>query len=243
MDIILYEKLPSTNTYVKQNIEFLFDKSVVIAETQLVGRGRFERRWVDVGPNNAYMTFVLKPASSLCPEHANLTQYLSVILCKQLESMGLSPQIKWPNDVLLNGKKVSGILAESSIRGGKLIGIALGIGVNLNVQQCLLDRIDRPATSVNLELGHAIDKHDFRKILIDMFFESYDELLSNGFEFIRTDYERYSLLHKEESKQIKVAVFNRVKEGIFAGFDSNGNLLLKALDGKVKSVNMGEIVE
>lgn len=244
MDVIFYEKMDSTNTYSKKNMDFLQDRSLVSTNLQTDGHGRFERKWVDLGAENIYMSFVLKPSDKILPVHANLTQYLSVVLCKQLYSMGLSPQIKWPNDVLLNGKKVCGILAESVIKGGLLKGIALGIGVNLNASAESLGKIDRPATSVNIELGQSVNKLEFRQKLADMFFADYDEFLSTGFEFIRSDYERLSFLQKQnDGHEIKVAVFNRIKQGLFEGFDDNGNLLLLNTEGKVKTINMGEIVE
>lgn len=241
MNIISFEKLDSTNKYAKENIENLSDKTIVSADCQTAGYGRFQRSWVDVGSENIYMTFVLKPSDTLQETHANLTQYLSVCLCKQLEEMNLNPQIKWPNDVLLNNKKVCGILAETVIKGGKLKGIVLGIGVNLNAPIENLEKIDRPATSINLELGQKINKEEFMKKLIENFFVDYDEFLEKGFKYIKSDYNNYSLLTTNHSL-IKIAVFNIIKEGIFNGFDDNGNLLLLLPDGKIENINMGEIV-
>ena len=200
MNIISFEQLDSTNTYSKKNIETLADKTVISADFQTNGYGRFNRTWVDLGSENIYMTFVLKPSDKLSEVHANLTQYLSVILCKQFEAMGLSPQIKWPNDVLLNGKKVCGILAESIIKGNILKGIVLGIGVNLNASSENLNEIDRPATSVNIELGQMINKQEFMQKLVENFFSRYDEFLANGFVLIKDDYEkRASLILSEIS--------------------------------------------
>lgn len=240
MNFICFEKLNSTNTYAKENIETLADKTIVSTEIQTNGYGRFKRDWVDLGTENIYMTFILKPSDELKPIYANLTQYLSVCLCKQLEEMDLSPEIKWPNDVLLNGKKVCGILAESVIKGGKLKGIVLGIGVNLNASAKNLDTIDRPATSLNIELGRNIDKKEFMEDLIERFFADYEKLLEKGFVWIKDDYEKMNIL-KEECP-IKVAVFDKIKEGIFFGFDNNGELLLSMPDGKTENINMGEIV-
>lgn len=260
MNIISFEKLDSTNKYAKQNIENLVDKTIISADVQTNGYGRFERRWVDLGTENIYMTFVLKPSDTLSPVHSNLTQYLSVCLCKQLEEIIahsmipltptlspcgrgriIHPEIKWPNDVLLNGKKVCGILAETVIKGGKLKGIVLGIGVNLNASEKNLNEIDRPATSLNIELGRTVNKQEFMQKLVKNFFKNYDEFLEKGFEFIKDDYENFSLL-TSHSSPLKIAVFNHIKEGMFNGFDNNGNLILLMPDGKVENINMGEIV-
>lgn len=239
MNIINFKELNSTNSYSKQNIEALLDKTVIATDVQTSGYGRFERSWVDLGTENIYMSFILKPSEQLSNVHANLTQYLSVCLCKQLEGFGLEPQIKWPNDVLLSGKKVCGILAETVIRGHKLKGIVLGIGVNLNTSLDSLNEIDRPATSVNLEIGKTIDKQKFMKDLIESFFTNYDEFLEKGFCFIKEDYEtRASFLNQN----IKVAVFNIIKEGFSQNIDDCGNLILIDKNGQIEKINMGEII-
>lgn len=247
MNIISFEKLKSTHAHAKQNIDAHEDKTIISADIQTNGYGRFKRTWVDLGKDNIYMTFVLKPTDELSDIYANLTQYLSVCLCKQLEKMELHPKIKWPNDVLLNGKKVSGILAETVIKNNKLKGIILSIGINLNVSANDLEKIDRPVTSVDLELKQSINKQEFMQKLIENFFENYDEFLEKGFNFIRKDYEKYSVLFEETrnreqgTENIKITVFNYIKEGLFKGFDDNGNLLLFTKNGKTEHINMGEI--
>lgn len=236
MNIIYFDELNSTNTYAKENIDNLSDKTVISADSQTGGYGRFDRVWVDLGADNIFLSFVLKPSEKMETVYTNLTQYLSVCLCKELETFGLSPQIKWPNDVLLNGKKVCGILAEAVVRGGMLKGIVLGIGVNLNSQSHALSLIDRPATALNLE-GINVDKNDFIERLVNSFFENYEEFLNKGFRFIRDDYEKFSIV----LDVCKISIFNSVKEGKFAGFDNNGNIILETKEGK-EVINMGEIV-
>lgn len=239
MNVISFNKLDSTNTYAKSNINDLEDKTVISADFQTNGYGRFGRTWVDLGTENIYMTFVLKPSSELSAIYANLTQYLSVCLCKQLEEMNLSPSIKWPNDVLLSEKKVCGILAESIIKGGKLKGIILGLGVNLNSSSENLGTIDRPATSVNIELGQTVNKQEFMQKLIENFFAHYDEFLTTGFKLIKEDYGKRALFLNQN---LKVSVFNTVKEGFSQGVDYNGNLILLDEHGKIEKLNMGEII-
>ncbi len=159
MNIISFEKLDSTNKYAKDNFDNLDDKTIIIADCQTNGYGQFQRAWVDAGGENIYVTFVLKP-KTLQQEHVDLTNYLAEVLCNQFTELGLTPMIKPPNDVLINGKKVCGILAESITKGDKLKGIALGVGINLNSQIENLQKIDQPATSVSLELGREINKRN-----------------------------------------------------------------------------------
>lgn len=240
MNIIRFDTLDSTNKYAKNNIEKYEDKTIISSAIQTNGYGRFERSWVDLGTENIYMSFILKPSDKICEPYANLTQYLSLCLCFQLEELGLKPQIKWPNDVLINGKKVCGILAESVIKGGVLKGIVLGIGVNLNTSDKNLREIDRPATSLNIELMRNIDKNEFMSKLIERFFQDYDNFLQNGFKSIKKDYEIRSNLNADE--EITINIFNYTKKGKFNGFDYNGNLLLLLKDKKIENINMGEIV-
>lgn len=238
MNIIHFETIDSTNTYAKLNIDDLADETVISADSQTAGRGRFTRSWVDLGSENIYMTIIFKP-EKLLPSHYNLTQYLSLCLCKLIEEYGIVPQIKWPNDVLLNNKKVCGILAETVFKGEKLKGIVLGIGVNLNASKENLDKIDRPATSLNLELGTNIDKDDFMVRLLNKFFEGYYKFSDLGFESIKTEYvKRASFINQN----LKIAVFKDTYEGFCTGVDSDGSLFLKLSDGTIEKYNMGEII-
>lgn len=239
MNIIYFKKLESTHAYAKQNIDLFKDKTIISTNIQTDGYGRFTRKWIDLGKENIYMTFVLKPSDKLLDVYANLTQYLSVCLCKQLEELGLYPKIKWPNDVLLNDKKASGILAEIVMKKEQLKGIVLSIGINLNISEKDLKKIDRPVTGINLELKKPMNKQEFMQKLIENFFANYDEFLEKGFKFIKSDYEkRASFLNQN----IKIIVFKSIKEGLFKGFDDHGNLVLYLSDDKIEKINMGEVV-
>ena len=239
MKIIKFDEIDSTNTYAKKNIEILDDKTVVSADFQTQGHGRFTRSWVDLGKENVYMSFILKPSKNFKPVYVNLTQYLSVVLCKQFEEMGLKPEIKWPNDVLINGKKNVGILCETVMRGNNFNGLVLGVGVNLNASKEYVERIDRPATALSLELGHVVSKNDFIEKLFENFFLNYDEFLEKGFTFIKEDYlNRTNIL----GKNLNVSIWDTVISGIAKEIDDCGNLVLELPNGEIKNINMGEIV-
>lgn len=239
MNIIHFEKLDSTNTYAKKNIDILADKTIVSTNQQTAGRGRFNRTWVDLGEDNIFLSVVLKPSEKFSDVYLNITQYLSLIICQELEAMGLTPQIKWPNDVLINGKKVAGILAEMSIKGNSFKGIVLGLGINVNVSDENLTKIDRPATALNIELGKNIDKQIFIESLINRFFEGYDEFLEKGFVSIKSEYtQRASFLNQK----LKMGVFDKIYKGILKDIDRNGSLVLELENGSFQSLSMGEII-
>lgn len=224
MKKIYLSEVDSTNLYAKSNIENLADKSIVHAANQTAGRGRLQRTWVNLGEGNLFLTFVLKPSNSFNDVYSNLTQYLSVVLCKILEEYGLKPQIKWPNDVLINGKKIAGILSETVMQGSLFKGLVLGIGVNLNTsEKDLASIIDKEATSLNLEISKSVDVNLFLDKLAEEFFADYDNFLQKGFELIKNDYiSRTCFLDTE----ICVQVFNDKKCGIAKAINDKGELVM-----------------
>lgn len=234
---IFLENIDSTNLWAKTNIEELEDKTIVFAGAQTQGRGRLQRKWVDLGKGNLFMSIVLKPDKNY-EHYANLTQYLSVMLCKTLEEYGIKPEIKWPNDVLVNGKKIAGILAETSVKGTKFKGLVLGIGVNLNAQEKDFSKIDKKVTSLNLEIGKTIDMIEFKDKLVTSFFKDYNQFLEEGFKFIKRDYlARANFLDKE----LCVALINETKTGVASGITDKGELILTN-NGNEFILNIGDIL-
>lgn len=239
IDIIELDEVASTNLYAKANLSDLADRTVVCADKQTAGRGRFQRAWVDLGCGNIFMSIVLKPSSVFKPLYTNITQYLSVVLCQVMEEYGLTPEIKWPNDVQIKGKKIAGILSETVVQGQNFKGLILGAGINLNAKQEDLSLIkDKEVTALNLELGKNIDKMEFLNKLLDKFFENYDNFLSKGFSLIEKDYiSRTCFLGKE----ISVKGFDKTVSGFAKCINSAGELVLSQ-DDKEILVTMGDIL-
>lgn len=183
------------------------------------------------------MSIVLKPDKNY-EHYANLTQYLSVTLCKTLEEYGIKPEIKWPNDVLVNGKKIAGILAETSVKGTKFKGLVLGIGVNLNAQEKDFSKIDKKVTSLNLEVGETIDMVEFKNKLVTSFFKDYNQFLEEGFKFIKRD---YLALANFLDKELCVALINETKTGVASGITDKGELILTN-NGNEFILNIGDIL-
>ena len=239
MELITLEEVDSTNNYAKKNLKNFSDKTVIRALRQISGRGRLNRRWVDLGENNLFLSVVLKPSETFSSVYTNLTQYLSVILCQLFEEYGLHPEIKWPNDVLINGKKIAGILCETIMQGAALKGLVLGVGINLNSTSSELVSIPgNAATSVNLEIDREVNPDNFLDKFLKLFFKNYDEFLEKGFEFIKSDYlSRACFLNK----QIQVEVLNETKYGIAKFVNDSGELVLYN-NGKEFTLNIGDIL-
>lgn len=239
MELITLKEVESTNNYVKNNLEFFSDRTVLRALRQTAGKGRLNRSWVDLGEGNLFFSIVLKPSDKFCDIYANLTQYMSVVLCELLDEYGLMPQIKWPNDVLIDGKKIAGILSETVMQGANFKGLILGVGINLNAELKDVSAIpDKIITALNLELSKKIDADEFLNKLLDKFFSKYDEFLEKGFEFIKSDYiKRACFLDKE----VCVQLINETKHGIAKSVNKSGELILED-NGKEFSLTIGDIL-
>ena len=152
--IITLDEAPSTNSWALENISCIDDGTVVYTANQTAGRGRYNRKWVCDESDNIYMSLVLKPKKSDNYPYTNLTQYLSVIVCEFLNSeFSINARIKWPNDILVNGAKISGILAEAYTHNNKIEAVILGLGLNVNMKQETLNKIDQKATSISVVTG------------------------------------------------------------------------------------------
>ena len=240
MKVIHLDEINSTNDYVKKHISELENLTAVYADRQTDGRGRLTRKWVDSGDDNLFLSIVIKPDGVKHEfPYANFTQYLSYILCLVLEKeYDLKPQIKWPNDVLVNNRKISGILAEGLSKGGDFCGMALGIGVNLNTSSENIKLIDKPATSVFLETGCHVDKKLFLDKLLSEFCLMYDEFVCKGFVSFKDNYVQRLIF---TDKEISVNVLGNIHKGVAEGVTDDGSLILRE-DNKTNIYYIGDIL-
>ena len=237
--IIKFEKIDSTNKYALNNIADIEANTIIMAETQDAGRGRFSRKWISDKKGNCYISYVLKPDLCYRNNFPNLTQYLSVVLCKELKKYELSPNIKWPNDVQINGKKIAGILSEVAFSGNVFGGIVLGIGVNLNLEKNDLDKIDIPATSLNLEIESPVDKDEFVENFVRSFFEKYDDIVTEGFSVIRAEYMSYCNFI---GKEITIKNPEPTTLGTAVGIAEDGSLEIITPSGKMQNIISGDMI-
>lgn len=239
MEYLYLEEIDSTNKYAREHIAEIDDRTIVYTSKQTSGRGRLARKWEYTGADNIYASIVLKPSEYMREIYSNLTQYLCVVLCEVFEEYNIKPTIKWPNDIQVDGKKISGILAEGVIEKGKLLGLVLGVGINLNCQKEQLENISQPATSLNIETGMKIDKEKFLKKLSDKFCLRYDRFIEDGFLLIKKDYiRRAGFLNK----QVAVQVFDKKICGKAIDVTDNGALKLLDKDNNEQILLIGDIL-
>ena len=235
---IHFDTIDSTNTWVKKNAPTLDPDHLtcVTSLEQTAGRGRFFRKWLSPKGQNIYATlFFCLPKD--CPYIVNLGQILSLSCITVLQKKGFNPQIKWPNDILLNEKKVAGILCETvSVEGG--LGIALGIGVNVNMSKELLETIDQPATSLAQLSGQTWTLEQILEPLLKQFLKDLDILLAGGFEPFRSTYD--ALLAFKGEAITCTDGFKMIK-GVCHSINQEGRLNLLLPDGNISTLTAGEL--
>lgn len=213
--------------------------AVVIAEAQTGGKGRLGRHWESPPGVNLYCSVILRPPMS--PARAPQLTFLSAVaVARTIEEITcLQPKIKWPNDVLVNGMKVAGLLNEMSAETDTIHCVVLGIGVNLNMGREQFPReLRQPASSLLLESGETVNRVAFTRSLLTALDTLYDDYLNNGFTPIREEWLSRSTV---QGRTVQVSFGNGVTEGVVIGVDSDGALLLDRGSGPPERVLAGDV--
>ncbi len=229
--VVHFEATTSTNTVARQLAEEGVEEgTVVVTETQTRGKGRLGRQWV-TPPGGAWLSVILKPA--IDPAHAaGITLLAAVSVAKALRQSGVEAVIKWPNDVLVNGKKICGILTEMSAETDAVSFIVLGIGVNLNNDVPL-----ETATTIKAELGHRIDRVKFVQGLLESLEEDYLTFKEQGFTPILWSWRRYS---DTLGRPVEVTYQGEIIKGVAQDVSDDGALNVKTKDGSVRKIVSGD---
>lgn len=232
-----YNKLGSTNEFLKKQSENLPDYTVIWTEDQTTGRGRFTRKWNSI-PGKDLTFSILLPLTSLKPSSwPNITQIAALAIAELLEDYGLTALIKWPNDVLVEQKKICGILCET-VKRNKLPCAVLGIGLNVNRSSESLSQIDQPATSMKNELHHTVSCNELLRRFLDKIILFFSELQENGFTgFSKKIRKRLAYVHKQSIVTGGTKEYN----GQILDINTDGTLLFKCNDGSVINLHSGEI--
>ncbi len=211
--------------------------TAVVAERQTAGRGRLGRTWESPARLNLYLSVILRPELSPV-EVPRLTLAAAVAVADAIAATtGLRPEIKWPNDVLLGGRKACGILTELEAEAERVRFVVVGIGVNLNaLPDDFPPELRAKATSLAMEIGRPVDRAAFAGALLGALDEVYGEMLRGGFAAVR---ERYEAWHGLPGRVVSVEGGPRL-EGVVRGIDDEGALLVETADG-VRRVLSGEV--
>lgn len=235
---VLLEEVDSTNLAAKRMAaEGAPEGTLILARRQTAGRGRMGRSWKSPEEGCIFMTVLLRPG--LPPQSAPvLTLLVGMAVCKAVrQTTGLLAEIKWPNDVLLDGKKICGILTEMSAEMEEIHYVAAGIGINVNVP-ALPEEISKTATSLAIAGGKAYCRADVVAAVLLELEVLYERYLAEGsFSGFVREYE--ALCHTVGRK---VAVIGReTREGTAVGVCETGELLVELSSGGILAVNSGEV--
>jgi BirA family biotin operon repressor/biotin-[acetyl-CoA-carboxylase] ligase len=233
------ESVDSTNTRAYQLASAgAFEGTVVIAETQTRGRGRLGRAWVSPAFCNLYLSVVLRPpiAATVAPQ---IGLVIGVATAETVREWAAGAVIKWPNDILIDGRKVAGILTEMDVEHDRVRFVIAGVGVNLNsTPGDFPPDVRDKAVALALAAGKPIDRTAFSARLLSRLEERYGDFLRDGFAAVRPLWERLSCL---TGRQVCIDDGNQRHEGIVAGVADDGALQLRDAAGREIRVVAGDV--
>jgi BirA family biotin operon repressor/biotin-[acetyl-CoA-carboxylase] ligase len=233
-EILYFPSVTSTNDIAKEKArQHITEGTVVIADRQTAGKGRLNRTWTSPEGVLAY-SVILYPSISQLPCLIMIAS-LSVVRAIKIIT-GIQAQIKWPNDILINGKKACGILIENSVCGHKVDYAVVGIGVNANVNLEIYSEITATATSLLRESGHSIELIPLIKQLLIELDKLYLSIADNKSVFEEWRDNLITL-----GKKVRATSGDRVYEGIAESVESDGSLILRQSDGTRTQISQGDV--
>lgn len=233
-------EIDSTNSWMKRLAEEgVPDGSVTIADMQSRGKGRRGRVWVTPFGTSIPFSILLRP--DIRPERASmLTLVMGLCVAQAIRELyGLKTGIKWPNDVVVHGKKICGILTEMTMQADYIDSVIIGVGINANMQEFSPELTDK-ATSLRNELGRPVKRADIVVNILEIFEENYHIFLqTQDLSGLIEDYHGY-LLNKD--KEVRVLQPGDEHTGVARGIDEMGNLIVERSDnGQTEKVFAGEV--
>ena len=219
------EEVDSTNIYAAKLVQQgATEGEVVIADCQTHGRGRMERVWHSPPGKNLFTSIILKPLIS--PSSASQMTLMAGVAVAELISDFCPGRVtlKWPNDVLIDGKKVCGILTEMKTKGDKIDYVIVGIGININMETGdFTEELQGSSTSLKEETTEHISRADFAAGLYNYFEKWYHTLITEGFDPIRDRWMKYSGII---GREIEVRAKKSKKRGRVVELDDMGALMI-----------------
>ena len=208
---------------------------LAVTDHQTAGRGRSGRTWFSEPGQSLLFSLLLRPDTP----PARLAPVTLVAGLAVAEALPVAAHVRWPNDVVVGGAKVAGILTELDVRPDGTSVVFLGVGVNVNVPAEDLPDTDRlPATSLLVELGAPVDRMSLLERVVDSFQAAYREFENRGF---RALFDRYAALDALVGAEVTLELGGTTVTGRAAGVDGDGRLVLDLSDGR-RAFDAGEVV-
>ena len=234
-----FGKLSSTNTTAKEQAEKgAKEGTTIIAETQTSGKGRLDRLWVSPR-GGVWLSIILRPR--IDPEDASkITLTTAVAVTRILRRLyNVTAEIKWPNDVLIDNKKVCGILTEAKLRGKTVNFVVVGIGINANFSiQALPEDLQTTATTLKEMLGKNVDREKLTAALLKEFEDYYKLFIERKFERLLTEWRSMAGFL---GKEVEITSFKEKVRGVAVDVDENGALVIELKNGERRKVLSGDV--
>ncbi len=237
--VCFYESIDSTNNEAKRLAERgAVSGTLVVAEEQVQGKGRRGRTWVTPAGSAIAMSLILRP--EIPPEKASMLTLVmgmaAASACREL--CGVDAGIKWPNDVVGDGKKICGILTEMSCEVDFINDVVIGIGMNTAVDQ-FPPELAQTAVSLHTLMGRRPDRAMLIDVCMEKFEQYYDRfLMTQDFSLLMEDYNAFLV---GKGRKVRVLYPDCEFEGISEGINAAGELMVRRTDGTVENVYAGEV--
>ena len=233
----VYGEIDSTNTRaVTLARQGAPEGTLVLAERQTQGRGRLGRRWFAPPGSSLLMSLVLRP--DLPPQAAQRTTMICSLAAVEAIAVvtGLVAQVKWPNDIVLKGRKLGGLLTELGLRGRRLDYAVVGMGLNVNLALSALPETMTPATSLLVEAGRPLPRVELLLVLLRRI-EAHAECMAKGWSPHTAWREHLATL----GQPVRVGTREEVIEGLAEDVDADGALLLRTDTGELRRILVGDV--
>lgn len=238
--VCCFDVVESTNTEANRLArEGAPEGTVIVANAQTRGRGRLGRSWVSPPGNGLYLSIILRPG---CPPDwfPRLTLTAGVAVASAIQETGMRPQLKWPNDILIAGRKVGGILIETVFDNRQIGSAILGIGINVNTEQDEFPiSVRNLATSLRLSLDKPVSRIHLLQTLLHQLEEWYEFFCTGDFETIL---EAWCQFDNTLGRMVKVFLPERRLVGVAEALESDGTLLVRDKRGCLHRVVAGDVV-
>lgn len=238
-EIYYFNTIDSTNIKAKEIAKDKVEGTVVISEEQSLGRGRLGRDWISPKGKGIWMSTILKPEINPM-KVAKITQIGAAAVSLALEDLGIESHIKWPNDIVINKKKVCGILTEMSCELNMINYVIMGVGINVNLdREDFKGELEKVGTSLKIETGKEVNRKELLGLFLNRFEELYIPFIDeeNFQDTLKICREKSILLGKE----VKIIRGKDEQKGRVIGVNDEGELLVKYNNGEVESIMSGEV--
>ena len=239
-DIRVFQETTSTNDVIEKLArDGVEEGAVVFAESQTRGRGRLGRKWTSPAKGGLWFSVLLRPGLRL-QETTRLTVASATALRRAIESQtGLKPEIKWPNDILIRGKKVAGILTELSAELDRVKYVVLGIGVDVNLSPGdFPSDLRKVTTSLNAELGRPVSRSELAVAILRELDRDYGRIASGQFEAVADEWEEHGTTIGQE---VVIRTGDRRIRGRAESLGEDGALLLRTEHGHLERIVGGDV--